>query len=74
MVYLLIADNPAMASALTDVATALLLCLTVPVTVADVAQKRSFSKLRLLETDVPSNLTQRERLHELVWLCTGRRS
>ena len=52
--HLLIVEYSAMASAFTDVVTALLLFLTLPVTVA--SAERSFSKLRLIKNYLRSTI------------------
>jgi hypothetical protein len=59
---LLIVDYTGMASSFTDVVTALLLFLTLPVTVA--SAERSFSKLRLIKNYLRSTMAQ-ERLRNL---------
>ena len=54
-------EYSAMASAFTDVVTALLLFLTLPVTVA--SAERSFSKLRLIKNYLRSTIGQDRLLH-----------
>ena len=61
--HLLIVEYSAMASAFTDVVTALLLFLTLPVTIA--SAERSFSKLRLIKNYLGSTMGQ-DRLRHLV--------
>ena len=56
LAHLLIVDYSAMASAFTDVVTALLLFLTLPVSVA--TAERSFSKLRLIKNYLRSTMSQ----------------
>ena len=63
--HLLIVEYSAMASAFTDVVTALLLFLTLPVTVA--SAERSFSKLRLIKNYLRSTMGQ-DRLRHLALL------
>ena len=63
--YLLIVEYSAMAPAFTDVVTALLLFLTLPVTVA--RAERSFSKLRLIKNYLRSTMGQ-DRLRHLALL------
>ena len=59
---MLIVENSTMAASFTDVCTALLLYLTIPVTVA--TAERSFSKLKLIKTYLRSSMGQ-ERLSVL---------
>ena len=63
--HLLIVEYSAVASAFTDVVTALLLFLTLPVTVA--SAERSFSKLRLIKNYLRSTMGQ-DRLRHLALL------
>ena len=62
---MLIVENSTMAASFTEVCTALLLYLTIPVTVA--AAERSFSKLKLIKTYLRSSMGQ-ERLSGLAIL------
>ena len=62
---MLFVEYSAMASAFTDVVTALLLFLTLPVTVA--SAERSFSKLRLIKNYLRSTIGQ-DRLRHLALL------
>jgi hypothetical protein len=65
MTHLLIVDYAAVASGFTDVVTAMLLFLTLPVTVA--SAERSFSKLRLIKSYLRSTMGQ-DRLRGLALL------
>ena len=56
LAHLLIVDYTAMTSAFTDVVSALLLFLTLPVSVA--TAERSFSKLRLIKNYLRSTMSQ----------------
>ena len=67
LAHLLIVDYSAMASAFTDVVTALLLFLTLPVSVA--TAERSFSKLRLIKNYLRSTMSQ-GRLRALALLSS----
>jgi hypothetical protein len=62
---MLIVENSTMAASFTDVCTALLLYLTIPVTVA--TAERSFSKIKLIKTYLRSSMGQ-ERLSGLAIL------
>ena len=62
---MLIVDNSTMAASFSEVCTALMLYLTIPVTVA--SAERSFSKLKLIKTYLRSTMGQ-ERLSELAIL------
>lgn len=63
---MLIVNHPAVASAFSEVCTALLLFLTLPVTVA--TSERSFSKLKLIKNHLRSTV---ERLSGLAMLSIG---
>ena len=65
MAKMLIVENCTIAASFTDVCTALMLYLTIPVTV--VSAERSFSKLKLIKTYLRSSMGQ-ERLSELAIL------
>ena len=65
LAHLLIVDHAAMTSAFTDVVSALLMFLTLPVTVA--TAERSFSKLRLIKSYLRSTMGQ-DRLCALALL------
>jgi hypothetical protein len=65
LAHLLIVDYAAMTSAFTDVVSALLLFLTLPVSVA--TAERSFSKLRLIKNYLRSTMSQ-DRLRALALL------
>lgn len=62
---MLIVDHSSMAATFSEVCTALLLYLTIPVTVA--TAERSFSKLKLIKTYLRSSMGQ-ERLSGLATL------
>ncbi|KAI4829740.1 hypothetical protein KUCAC02_001413 [Chaenocephalus aceratus] len=65
MAKMLIVDHSSMAATFREVSTALLLYLTIPVTVA--TAERSFSNLKLIKTYLRSNMGQ-ERLSGLATL------
>lgn len=65
MAKMLIVDHSSMAASFSDVCTALLLYLTIPVTVA--SAERSFSKLKLIKSYLRSSMGQ-ERLRGLAIL------